>query len=316
MHAVGSDFLAPGCLRVPSAAMLGVCGGLARQGRVSCRATDGGSAGVVEVKSSGTRKAKGRGEHGVGHPSLRLAGRRKQVSGEPPTGSPHRAARFTVVTQLSRRPATTRKGEDRRASILIAAGRLFAEQGYRGSSLDSVASAVGLTRAGLLHYFPSKETLLVALLEDRYHDDGRRFAGGLAEDQLPLLPALQRLIEHNQGSKEAVKLFTVLVAESVFVGHPGHDYFAHRYQKIRSRLEDVLRSEQSAGTVRDDVDLSVLVPVIVAVMDGLQTQWLFDDEVDMLSSFQLFSQLVSTALIPTSSTTRAKPPGGRAAHES
>lgn len=208
------------------------------------------------------------------------------------------------MTQLSRRPATTRKGEDRRAAILRAAGRLFAEQGYRGASLDSVAAAVGLTRPGLLHYFSSKETLLVALLEDRYHDDGRRLAGGLAEDRLPLLPTLQRMVAHNQASEEAVKLFTVLVAESVFQGHPGHDYFAERYRKIRARLEEELRAQQIAGVLREDVDLAVLVPVIVAVMDGLQTQWLLSDEVDMVASFQLFSELVSSALATRSSPAR------------
>lgn len=212
------------------------------------------------------------------------------------------------MTQLSRRPATTRKGEDRRAAILSAAGTLFAEQGFRGASLDSVASAAGLTKAGLLHYFPSKESLLLALVEDRYHGDGRRFDGSLTEDRLPLLPTLQRLIEHNQGSQEGVKLFTVLVAESVFEGHPGHDYFVRRYHKIRSRLEEVLRTEQAAGTVRHDVDLAVLVPVIVAVMDGLQTQWLLNDDLDMVGSFQLFSELISAALTPDESTTGAQPP--------
>lgn len=210
-------------------------------------------------------------------------------------------SRGVAVTQLARRPATTRKGEDRRAAILRAAGSLFAEQGYRGASLDSVAAAVGLTRAGLLHYFPSKEVLLVALLEDRYHDDGRRLSGGLAEDRLPLLPTLARMVEHNQASVETVKLFTVLVAESVFEGHPGHDYFARRYRKIRSRLEEVLRTEQARGTVREDVDLALLVPVIVAVMDGLQTQWLLDIEVDMGASFRLFADLVAAALSPVPS---------------
>lgn len=214
------------------------------------------------------------------------------------------------MTQLARRSATTRKGEDRRAAILLAAGRLFAEQGYRGASLDSVAAAVGLTRPGVLHYFPSKEVLLVALLEDRYHDDGRRLSGGLAEDRLPLLPTLQRMVEHNQASVETVKLFTVLVAESAFEGHPGHDYFARRYRKIRSRLEEVLRTEQASGAIRDDVDLVTLVPVIVAVMDGLQTQWLLNEEVDMPASFRLFSDLVAAALSPVRATSGVSNVGG------
>lgn len=199
--------------------------------------------------------------------------------------------------EASATPASTRKGEDRRAAILSAAAQLFAQQGYRGASLDSVAAAVGLTRPGLLHHFPSKEAMLLALLEDRYHVDGRRLTGGLTDDGLPLLAALQRIVEHNQQSAEAVKLFTVLVAESIFVGHPGHDHFERRYARIRRRLERVLQEEQSRGEIRGDVDLTLLVPVIVAVMDGLQTQWLLDDQrVDMVASFALFCRLVTSAI--------------------
>lgn len=205
------------------------------------------------------------------------------------------------------RPNTRRIGGQRREEILAAAAGLFAEQGYRGTSLDSVAAAVQLTRPGLLHYFPSKEAVLLALLEDRYHVDGRRLSGGLTEEGLPLLAALQRIVAFNQQSPEAVKLFTVLVAESIFDGHPGHAHFERRYQRIRDRLVSVLASEQQEGRLRADVDLPVLVTVIVAVMDGLQTQWLLDPGVDMMTSFALFSELLDRALrLPTSPTTRTR----------
>ncbi len=194
--------------------------------------------------------------------------------------------------------ASTRKGVDRRAAIIVAAAGLFAEQGYRGASLASVARQTGLTQPGLLHYFPSKEALLLAVLEDRYHLDGRRLLAGVGDEGLPLLQALLDIVEHNQQSVEGVKLFTVLVAESISKDHPAHDHFTIRYLKVRARLEKILREAQDAGQIRPDVDLTLLVPVIVAVMDGLQTQWLLDEQVDMAASFALFSRLLEAALIP------------------
>ena len=205
------------------------------------------------------------------------------------------------MTDTRRPPASTRKGEDRRAAILDAAAILFAEQGYRGASLASVATAVGLTQPGLLHYFASKEALLLALLETRYHTDGRRLSGALVDEGLPLLAALQAIVDTNQGSPDAVRLFTVLVAESIFDQHPAHEHFARRYVKIRHRLESVLQTEQAAGYIRADVDLAVLVPVIVAVMDGLQTQWLLEPRLDMSASFALFAKLLTSALAPPAS---------------
>ena len=40
------------------------------------------------------------------------------------------------------------------------------------------------------------------------------------------------------------------------------------------------------GRIRGDVDLDQVVQLIVAVMDGLQIQWLLDEKVDMIESFR------------------------------
>ena len=59
------------------------------------------------------------------------------------------------------------RSEERRAEIVRAALEVIAERGYRGASLAAVAERVGLTQQGLLHHFPTKEALLVAVLKER-----------------------------------------------------------------------------------------------------------------------------------------------------
>ena len=49
--------------------------------------------------------------------------------------------------------------------ILAAAEQLFAEHGYAGTRIASIASAAGLGNAGLLHHFPSKAELYRAVLD-------------------------------------------------------------------------------------------------------------------------------------------------------
>jgi AcrR family transcriptional regulator len=191
---------------------------------------------------------------------------------------------------------TTARGELTRAAILRAAAPLFAEQGYRGASLAKVAEAVGLTQPGLLHHFPSKEHLLLALLEERYHADGKVLSGRSSESGLLLLDALVDIVAHNETVPDGVKLFTVLVAESIAADHPAHDHFVERYRKVRHRMARDLRAGQATGEIRDDIDVKLLVPIIVGVMDGLQNQWLLDDEIDMLASFRLFCDLMVNSL--------------------
>lgn len=50
--------------------------------------------------------------------------------------------------------------------LLDHAAALFAQHGYAHTSVKAVADAVGLSKAGLLHHFPTKETLFLAALEN------------------------------------------------------------------------------------------------------------------------------------------------------
>jgi len=190
----------------------------------------------------------------------------------------------------------TPRGERSKETILEAALPLFARQGYRGASLASIASAAGLTQPGLLHHFPSKEELLLALLDWRDRDDGRRLSGLRDGDGLGYLERLEDLVAHNATAPELVALFTTLVGEGTSPEHPAHDYFVERYRRIRARALRTLREGQLAGEIREDVDLETIVPLLFAVMDGLQIQWLLDPDIDMVASFDAFANLVRDQL--------------------
>jgi AcrR family transcriptional regulator len=63
------------------------------------------------------------------------------------------------------------KGEDRKHRILAVAERLLARNGWRNTSLAQIAKEAGVSPAGLLHHFESKEQLLNAVLDARDDDD-------------------------------------------------------------------------------------------------------------------------------------------------
>lgn len=64
-----------------------------------------------------------------------------------------------------------------REALLAVAAAAFAEHGFAGTRLETIASRTGLRRASLLHHFPSKETLYRATLEATIID-----LGGLIRD--------------------------------------------------------------------------------------------------------------------------------------
>ena len=180
------------------------------------------------------------------------------------------------------------KGRERREAILVAANELFAAQGFRGASLAAIAARVGLSEAGLLHHFPSKEHLLLELLDLRHERDGERVARAIAH-HTTVLDALLALCRDNQRSPGLVRLFTILAAESVDTDHPAHDWTVARYADLRRRLADGLRDEQRAGHVAPGLDPDLVATQILAMFDGLQLQWLLaPSDVDMTAVFADF----------------------------
>ena len=72
------------------------------------------------------------------------------------------------------RPPTSRQrmAAARREQILETALELFAAQGFDATSTRQIAKAVGVAEGLIFHYFPTKASLLTAILEDRL--EGRR----------------------------------------------------------------------------------------------------------------------------------------------
>ncbi len=180
------------------------------------------------------------------------------------------------------RPTETERGRTQRERVLRAAMDIFSTQGYRGASLDAVAEAVGMTRQGLLHYFPSKVQLLLGVLELR-HTENSAWMEEMFESSHGLADALVTLVSHNQDRPELVRLFTVLAAESVNGDHPGHDRFVDRYRVVRTHMSGQIAAEQDAGTLSAAIEPERLAVLLIAVMDGLQLQHLLEpDAVDMV----------------------------------
>ncbi|UUN26725.1 TetR/AcrR family transcriptional regulator [Streptomyces sp. FIT100] len=181
------------------------------------------------------------------------------------------------------------RSEERRAEILRAALEVIAERGYRGASLAAVAERVGLTQQGLLHYFPTKEALLVAVLEKRDQWDTSGYRRSPDGWRLELLASL---VEYNAMRPGIVQTFSALLGESVTEDHPAREFFTRRYGQVRSEMAAVLRAEYGAR-LPSGLTPEEAAPLLVAVLDGLQYQWLLaPDEVDMPTVFRAFLKLL------------------------
>ncbi|MFF3884296.1 TetR/AcrR family transcriptional regulator [Streptomyces sp. NPDC001914] len=189
------------------------------------------------------------------------------------------------------------KGIAKREEILNAALDIVARAGYSRATVRELAQAVGLSQTGLLHYFGSKEQLFVEILRRRDEVDQHVF-GAVDDEGRPALTdlpgAVTSLVRHNAEVPGLVQLYARFSSEAAEPGHPAHAYFRDRYETARSAAAASIVEHQAAGTLPAGLDPDRLAVILFALLDGLQTQWMYNPEIDMAEQLGYFWELLSS----------------------
>ncbi|CAN7469874.1 TetR/AcrR family transcriptional regulator [Phenylobacterium sp. LjRoot219] len=172
------------------------------------------------------------------------------------------------------------KPEHRREQILDEAVRLIGELGYYGFTIQALAQRCQLSNPGLLHYFGSKEQLLVALLQDRDRRDAEAvttIAGVIRQGDQEPTPTLRQVLDlfratvvRNASQPELVRLYAVLQAEALNSSHPAHGYFTARKARTIAAF-----SQMVAPYVGEPRSTALQ---LTAMMGGLEQEWLRADQ--------------------------------------
>ncbi|MCL1868882.1 MAG: TetR/AcrR family transcriptional regulator [Promicromonosporaceae bacterium] len=165
---------------------------------------------------------------------------------------------------------------ERRREILRAATETFGAKGYNRGPLTEIAEKVGMTHAGILHHFGSKNELLLEVLQYRDDTDVAELPDHHIPDGADLFRHLVRTVRLNALRAGIVQAYAVLSAESVTDDHPARAFFEQRYATLRAEVAHAFRAMcQEAGVEAPDT-VDKAAASILAVMDGLQVQWLLD----------------------------------------
>ena len=191
----------------------------------------------------------------------------------------------TPRTAASPRPATA----ERRRDILRAALEIFGAKGYHNGPLAEIAEQVGMTHAGILHHFGSKDRLLVEVLRYRDESDVEAIEGQHIPDGTALFAHLVRTAFMNEARPGIVQAYAVLSAESVTEDNPGRPWFEERYRVLRREVATAFRIMCAEQGVESSDAVDAAAASILAVMDGLQVQWLLDPEDVSLSRASAFA---------------------------
>ena len=247
------------------------------------------------------------------------------------TGRCHDAAMNTVSTPTSPQAAPARRrgpgrpragSEDKRARILNEAVVLFGEHGYAGTSLADIANAADISKAGLLHHFSSKDELFAKVLERRDREDALSIlvespagegdtveapvdtignldtldvAGASDLDGNPwaLLERYIELLERNVAHRDLTAIYTATAVSVLDAEHPAHRWMANHLNSAVERFESSFEAGKTAGLVDPKMPSRLVARSLVALIDGLQLQWLCSTTPGTAAAESLSTDLVA-----------------------
>ncbi|GAB3569037.1 TetR/AcrR family transcriptional regulator [Amycolatopsis endophytica] len=181
------------------------------------------------------------------------------------------------------------KGVARRQQILREALAAYAESDSSGPSLRSIAARAGLSERGLLHYFPARDELLVAILAERDTADRASFDADTPLDDLAAVAA------HSARTPGLVRLFLEMSAAAPDPDHAAHGFFTRRYRDLREVVARKFR-RSGGGNPAPAVDPEFAARILIAASDGLQAQWLLDPSLDLTADLSRLAKLLESAV--------------------
>lgn len=189
------------------------------------------------------------------------------------------------------------KGEDRKQRILKVAQRLLTRNGWRNTTLAQIAGEAGVSPAGLLHHFESKEQLLHAVVDARDADDDAH-----ADRAGDLIAEIAAVADRFHRSPELVGTYTVLLAENMDPEAPLHDRLLRRYQDAVAIITGLIRRGQESGQFRMDIDVTVKAVQILAFITGMETTWLLDPSIPLTEAFKEYAESLARDMAPPRTT--------------
>ncbi|NIJ38962.1 AcrR family transcriptional regulator [Sphingopyxis panaciterrae] len=140
----------------------------------------------------------------------------------------------------------------RRKAFVDAARDLFFMNGYAGTTMSSIASKVGGSKTTLWTYFPSKEELFAAVVDDIVAQYGDVLTVDLPLDgPVPdVLRAFGNMLMTKLTARPLLSLYRLVVGEAERFPHLAETFYARGPRRGKARAADWVAEKMMRGEIR------------------------------------------------------------------
>lgn len=170
-----------------------------------------------------------------------------------------------------------KKSETKKERIAEAATDIFIKKGYNGSSLQDIAQAVGISKAGIYHYFKTKEEILYHILSTHHEKNIKTYAGirkvleGSDLDSVTTLKKLIRSYSDLTASRQSINLLAMRERHQLTGVH------RENYHRLNKKIFNYIKRDiRKIDGLKKDLDVNTILFMFIA-MSNWFAYWFKED---------------------------------------
>ena len=162
---------------------------------------------------------------------------------------------------------------ERRAHLVVLAGELFAQKGYRATTVREIADAAGILSGSLYHHFDSKESIGDEILSSFINEVLADYRGAVASARSPRT-AIEQIVRSTSRtlSRHRAALAMLQNDWSYFAAQPRFAYLPKALREIERTWVTQLELGQRSGLFRADLDAKLTYRLLRDVL-WIPEQW-------------------------------------------
>lgn len=188
-------------------------------------------------------------------------------------------------------PSLSNQDQDRQQVLMRLALEIFARKGYHNTKISDVVKSAGVSQGTFYWYFKSKEQLAIQLIEDgkekltKVIEQGYRKHAGTVDDMVRssarLLTDLFEFADQNRY------LMALLLIKGQGADPPVREAVSQTWIAFEKAFKKNVGRAIELGMLPGTIDLSLRVNILVSLITGVLTKWLFGPmhDVDFKSTY-------------------------------
>lgn len=183
-----------------------------------------------------------------------------------------------------------------RDDVIRAAGRLFAERGYHGTSMRDLGKEVGLLGSSLYSHVSSKQDLLVEVVEEAARLFGESAEKALATEGTPSDRLDALIAGHVDVVVDNIDVARTFLNEARMLDADHRSRVVDARDHYEDAFRSVIREGIEGGSFRSGVDPKISSIFILSVLNAIERWYRPDGKLDRAGLVAELSGFVRAAL--------------------